>query len=153
MKKKIGIILGIILIIGAFTLLIYACIASGSKQNAMDDKLIKINFSELEKKVNNKETFFFVITQTQCSHCAEYKPVLKEVLYEYDITAYELDEATLTKEEIGKLKDIANISGTPTTIFIENGTEKSTTSRIKGAAKKQDIISRLKAMGYIENNN
>ena len=104
-----------------------------------------------EKKVNNKDTFILVLTQKQCSHCAEYKPVLKEVLYEYDLKAYELDQKTLTKTEKAKLKDIASITGTPTTVFISEGSEIATATRIHGAASKGTIISRFKAMGYITN--
>ena len=97
-----------------------------------------------------------VITQTQCSHCAQYKPVLKEVLHEYNLKAYEIDQEKLSKKDLGKLKNIANISGTPTTVFIVDGEEQSTNSRIKGAVtSKESIVKRLKAQGYIsqEKNN
>ena len=49
------------------------------------------------------------------------------------------------------MKDIANVQSTPQTLFFVDGQEHSTTSRIVGAVKKSNIISRLKAMGYIEN--
>ena len=98
----------------------------------------------------NKDTFILVITQTKCSHCAQYKPVLKEVLYEYNLKAYEIDQEKLSKKELGKLKNVANISGTPTTVFIVDGEEINTSSRLKGAVtNKHTIVKRLKAQGYI----
>lgn len=150
MAKKISIFLGFAVIIAAFGFLGYAVITSALQNNAKDKMLVSLTYKELDKKIKNNDTFILVITQTQCSHCAQYKPVLKEVLYEYDITAYEIDQETLTDKELGKLKNIANISGTPTTVFIVEGEEQNTYSRIKGAVtNKKTIIKRLKAQGYI----
>ena len=121
--------------------------------------LISLTLDELEEKVANKDSFILVITATDCSHCKEYKPILKNVLEEYKITAYEFDQQTLAHQEgdnlvydqelLGRLKVIANVSGTPTTIFIKDGEETSTTNRIIGSAKREKIITRFKTMGYI----
>lgn len=159
MKKKAGIIAGFAIILAAFGVLGYAVIASALDTAAKDKTLVELTYKELEKKLDNEDTFILVITQTRCSHCAQYKPVLKEVLYEYGITAYEIDQEKLTDKELGKLKNVANISGTPTTVFIVDGEEINTSSRLKGAVtNKHTIIKRLKAQGYIteekeENNN
>ena len=151
MKKKTMIFLGTTIIMAAFGFLIFAMVSEGITNAAKDKTLISISFNELQKKIEKKDTFILVLTQKQCSHCAEYKPVLKEVLYEYDLKAYELDQKTLTKTEKAKLKDIASITGTPTTVFISEGSEIATATRIHGAASKGTIISRFKAMGYITN--
>jgi predicted bacteriocin transport accessory protein len=151
MKKKTMIFLGTTIIVAAFGFLIFAMVSEGMTNAAKDKTLISISFNELQKKIEKKDTFILVLTQKQCSHCAEYKPVLKEVLYEYDLKAYELDQKTLTKTEKAKLKDIASITGTPTTVFISEGSEIATATRIHGAASKGTIISRFKAMGYITN--
>lgn len=151
MKKKTMIFLGTTIIVAAFGFLIFAMVSEGMTNAAKDKTLISISFNELQKKIEKKDTFILVLTQKQCSHCAEYKPVLKEVLYEYDLKAYELDQKTLTKTEKAKLKDIASITGTPTTVFISEGSEIATATRIHGATSKGTIISRFKAMGYITN--
>ena len=151
MKKKTMIFLGTTIIVAAFGFLIFAMVSEGITNAAKDKTLISISFNELQKKIEKKDTFILVLTQKQCSHCAEYKPVLKEVLYEYNLKAYELDQKTLTKTEKAKLKDIASITGTPTTVFISEGSEIATATRIHGAASKGTIISRFKAMGYITN--
>lgn len=150
MKKNIFIIIGIVIVALAIAGLVYASTTLNKKNNDVDSHLVELNMSELQSKIDNKETFILVISQTDCSHCAEYKPILKEVLAEYNITAYEIDEKKLTKEENGQLKNIANISGTPTTVFIVDGEEKSTQSRLVGSANKTKIINRLKANGYIK---
>lgn len=151
MKKKVMIFTGIAIIIAAFGLLIYAMITTATINAEKDKMLIQLKYSELEKKIEKKDSFILVITQKKCSHCAEYKPILKDVLYEYNIKAYEIDQTTLSQTEKGKLKDIANISGTPTTVFIHEGAEIATATRIHGSTSKDKIISRFKAMGYITN--
>ena len=150
MKKKIGIILGIVLVIGAIIGLFYASKTLNNKAKEEDNHLVELTFSELQEKIDNKESFILLISQTNCSHCEEYKPILKEVLTENDIIGYEVDQKKMTAEENSKLKDIANISGTPTTVFIVDGEEKSTTNRLVGAANKTRLENRLKAMGYIK---
>lgn len=150
MKTKIvyGII-GIVVFLSIIGI-IYAGITLNKKKEIEDNHLIELTFSELQEKVANKDSFILVITQTDCSHCAEYKPTLKSVLTDYDIIAYEIDETKLSKEEFATLKDIANTSGTPATVFIEEGEEKSTSTRIIGSKKRDVIIKRLKAMKYIK---
>lgn len=123
-----------------------------NKENVTEksSKLVLLSFPELKEKIDNKESFILVITQTTCSHCAEYRPILTAVLDKYNITAYEIESNKLTTEERGLMNDIANVSGTPTTIFIEDGVETTTTNRIIGPANQSKLISRFTAMGYIE---
>lgn len=150
MRKKI-ILFGVIAVIAlAAAGLIYASSELNKKEELENSYLIELTFDELQKKIDNKDTFILVLTQTSCSHCIEYKPTLKKVLAEYDVYAYELPIDKLDKKEIAKLKDIANASGTPATIFIEEGAEKNTSSRLYGAQEKSKIVSRFKAMGFID---
>lgn len=149
MKKKILITLGFLVVIAAIVSLVYAAIVLNKKEDEVDSHFIELSIDELEEKINNKDSFILVISQTTCSHCAEYKPILKQVLADYDLTAYYIEEDKLNDTEKGRLKAIANTSGTPQTIFIEDGAEVSTSSRMSGTQQRSKIISRFKAMGYI----
>ena len=149
MKKKIAIAIAILIVILSIGGLLFASITLNKEQKELENRLIELTYDELSEKINNKETFILVITQTDCSHCEEYKPVLKQVLFDYDITAYEIDQKKISEEEKNNLKNIANISGTPTTVFIVNGEERQTSDRLVGSASRSKIIDRLKAMGYI----
>lgn len=150
MKKKILIIAFILIATAAIAAMIYGSSKLHEKEVNEDNHLIELSFEKLEEKINNKESFILVITQTKCSHCAEYKPKLKKTLTKYNITAYEIAEDKLSEKNKTKLKDIANTSVTPVTIFIKNGEEVNTTSRIVGSTSVTKIESRLKAMGYIK---
>lgn len=150
MKKKILITAGILVVILAIAGLIYASMTLNKKEQEMENHLIELTFDELQEKVDNKETFILVFTQESCSHCMVYKPTLKEVLYENNIYAYELQTNKLTTKEAAKLKDIANAEGTPTTIFIKDGQEISTNVRLVGNQSKGNIVSRFKTLGFIK---
>ncbi len=150
MKKNL-IIAGIILVsILSIIGLIYASKTLNEKNEDEEKRLIQLTFNELQEKVNNKETFILLLSQSDCSHCAQYKPILKKVLAKHDIYAYELEIDKISKEDNAKLKDIANTSGTPTTIFIENGSEANTSSRLVGTKTSSEIERRLKSLGYIK---
>lgn len=150
MKKKMVtsiIVLVILLSVGA---MIYAGITLKGKEINEDKHLVELKINELVEKVNNKESFILVVTQTTCSHCAEYKPRLKKILADNDIIGYYIEKDLLSEEETTTLNNIANVSGTPTTVFITEGTEVSSNTRLVGAKSVDAIESRLKAMGYIK---
>ncbi len=149
-KSKTVIMVFLLFSLLAIGLLVFAAIKLNKKQEELDNHLIQLTYKELNKKIKNKDSFILVATRTDCSHCATYKPVLKQVLLDYNLTAYEISVDKLTDEESAKFKDIANVSGTPTTLFIENGEETTSSNRIVGYVNSNRIISRFKALGYIK---
>lgn len=151
MKKKVLIIVVCLVIFFAIAALVYGGIVLNKKEKNENKYLIELKMDELREKINNKETFILLISQTTCSHCAEYKPKFKRVLAETKVTAYYIEKDLLSETEEAELKSIANISGTPTTVFIVDGEEANTAYRISGSgADEQKIKDRLTAMGYIK---
>ena len=151
MKKK-GLIIGICAVVFfAVAAMVYAGITLNKKANDENKYLVELKIDELREKIENKETFILLISQTTCSHCAEFKPRFKRVLSKNKVTAYYIEKDLLSEDEEKELKTIANITGTPTTIFIVDGEESNTAYRITGSgADEQKIKDRLVAMGYIE---
>lgn len=145
MKKWILLISGILAIIIVGTILFFS--SKPSKNN-----IITISGQELLEKIKKEESFILIRTQDGCSHCEEYKPILNRVLTENNIQAYELNSTKLkeesqeTKNEIDKL---FNISGTPTTIFINEGKEQTSINRIVGSATYSNLKEKLKERGFI----
>lgn len=149
-KQKLILAAVAIVVIGAIVGFIYGSSILKKQEIDLDSHLVIVNFKELQEKIDNKESFILLFSQTDCPHCAAFKPIFKEVLAKHDITAYEIQIDTLTQEEKNQLSTVANVSGTPTTVFIENGVEKSTSTRLKGEATADKIEARLKAVGYIK---
>ena len=150
MKKKLLIFLGIALSIGAIVGIVYAAITLNKQEELQDSYLVELTYAELAEKVKNKESFVLVYTQTTCAHCHDYKPILKRTLAKVELTAYEIVLDKLSKEDKAKLNDIANVSGTPTTVFIQNGQEINSSSRLVGIQQEEKLINKFKYLGYIK---
>ena len=112
--------------------------------------LKSISYSELNKKLDNKETFFFIVTRDGCSHCEDYIPKVEEVLDEYDIVGYNLNYSDLSEEDDEEFYNKYGISATPTTVFIKDGKEVSILQRIEGDVSKEKLITKLKNNNYIK---
>ena len=112
-------------------------------------KLTELKNTEVIEKINNKESFVLCVSQTTCSHCAVYKPKLKEIANKYNIELYYIDVDLLDKEESKEFNKYIYTDGTPTTIFFINGEEKTTANRIEGNASSKKIIDTLKKYNFI----
>lgn len=141
MKKKSILILGIILIIILAIILYF--VLKPKKSN-----IITITGQELLEKLDNKETFIMLISQDGCSHCEEFKPILNRVLKENNKNAYEISWKEIRNNE--ELNHAFNINGTPTTIFINDGIEKTTINRLVGSTTYSDLKNKLKERGFID---
>lgn len=142
MKKTNNIILICAIVI---TILIVLFLAIGK---AKEGYLLELNLNNLKEKIENKETFVLCISKTTCSHCNDYKPKLKSIASEYNIDIYYIDVDKYDEEEFSNL--ISFDGSTPTTIFIKNGDEETTSNRINGDVSKSKIIDKLKSNDFIK---
>lgn len=148
MQKKKNIILGVLVVI-LVVLICTLAIIIGIKNSKSYQSIEEINLTTLKDKLNNKDKFVLVVTQTGCSHCTAYLPVLEEIGEEYRLKFYDINITNLADEEKTEFNSLVRISGTPTTIFYTDGEEQSTSTRLVGEKTKNKIITRLKSEGYI----
>lgn len=142
-SKKKALIIGIICLV-----ILVGCIIAD--RILSKDYLVEIKYDEVMEKVNNKESFILLLSQTTCTHCMDFKPKLSKVAKEYKIKVYYLESDLLTDEEDDELKSHFSFRGTPTTIFVVNGEEKTAATRIDGDVSEEKIISKFKSNGYID---
>ena len=112
--------------------------------------LVEIKYNEVIEKIKNKEDFILLISQTTCTHCASYKPKLESVANEYKIKMYYVQVDLLNKEETKELESYITYDGTPATLFMKNGEEKTVANRINGDSSITKIKNKLKANGWIQ---
>lgn len=118
--------------------------------NIKNSNLIKLSYSEVIEKVNNKEDFVLCVSASKCVHCKDYKPKLKEISNDYNIKIYFVNVNEFSDGEYETFKQQFSFDGgTPTTIFFKEGVEKTTANRIEGNDKKEKIINKLKSNGFI----
>lgn len=112
--------------------------------------LNEIKYDKVMEKVEAKDSFVLLLSQTTCSHCMDFKPKLAKVAKNYKVNIYYLETNLLSEDESKKLKEHFNYSGTPTTVFVINGEEKTAANRINGDVSEEKIISKLKSNGFIK---
>ena len=130
-------------------LLFTGCTSSKSTKS-----YIEINYTELNQKLENKDTFALYIGSATCTHCQELKPILEKVITDYDLEIYyiDLNKFDLKNEEertqYNDVWDSASLTGTPTIVFITEG-KINLFPRIIGTVSETTLISQLKSAGYI----
>ena len=140
-KKK-----AIILFVVCLIILIGAIVADRFLSKSY---LVEIKYDTLMEKIDNNDSFVLLLSQTTCSHCMDFKPKLKKVANKYKLNIYYIETNLLSEEENKKLKKNFNFEGTPTTVFVINGEEKTAANRINGDVSTEKIIAKLKSNGFI----
>lgn len=135
--KKVLIVLGVTLIL----------LLSGCSSNKTYHE---ITYSELNEMLDNKEDFILFIGSETCSACASYKVTLNTVIEDYDVDVKYIDLDKLSEQEYNEVIGKFPISGTPQTLFIENGEEEDTHNRVNGNAKYSRIVEKFQDNGYID---
>lgn len=144
MKKTNTIfIIAIILLIAIISILIINFLNTPKEGEFKD-----ITYAEIKEKIENEESFVLVVSQSTCSHCATYKPKVKIIAKDYGIDIYYID-IDLEDNKSEFLTEF-NLSGaTPTTLFFNEGKEKSILNRLEGDLSATVVIKKLKEMGFI----
>ncbi len=109
-----------------------------------------LNYTEVEAKLENDETFVLVVGSASCSVCKDYKPTLDTVGKEYEVEIIYIDTEKISNEENDALYSKFIVSSTPTTIFIKDGEETSTYNRVVGLLSETQLTEKLRQLGYIE---
>lgn len=112
--------------------------------------LVEVKSKDVIKMINDKEDFILLISQTTCNHCMSYKPKLESVANEYKIKIYYIQVDLMEEKETQDFGNYIDYNGTPTTVFIKDGVEKTAATRINGDASISKIKSKLKANGWIK---
>ena len=146
MKNKIISTIAIILIVGFSVFFIYNKVTTINTYK-------EIEFKDLEKLVNSNDKFILFIGQDSCSHCTIYKESLNVAISKYHVLVNYIDISKITDEEIAYIKARFAFSGTPTTVFVKEGTEEVSERVVKkevGSLSSNEIIDLFKKYGYIE---
>ena len=113
-------------------------------------ELIQVNYKEVLQKVDNNDTFVLIVSQSTCSHCATYKPKIKEIAEEHGLDIYYIDYDKESKKDSEKFLEEFHLSGaTPITLFFKNGKEKSILNRIEGDLP-SSTLEQLEKLGFID---
>ena len=120
----------------SFLFVIMTCFCLTGCNNS--EVIKEIEYSDLEKMIDNKDSFILEIVHTGCRHCEEFSPRFRTVLKNNNVTAYSLNLYNLSDDDMKKFNDLTtSVSGTPTVLYFEDGKE--TSNRIYGAVDNEKV--------------
>ena len=142
-NKKVILIVGLILVL---SIILTIFLLSNNKFGIKE-----LTYNEVIQKIDNKENFVLVVSKTSCPYCEAFLPKIEKIAKKNKFVVYYIEVDKLSKSENQEFSSkVAYVSGTPTTIFIEDGEEKIAANRINGNVSEEKIISRLRLYGYID---
>lgn len=110
-------------------LIVSGCTKDAYARDTTPGKLEKITVEEMQQKVEAKETFVVVFTQSWCGHCKAFVEMLDDYLPTHNVTVYDvvLDEDPI-KEQTVKLdmirKTFPDMNATPALYYVVDGVQK-----------------------------
>lgn len=107
------------------TVMLSAC-SSSYERDTSAGEVIDITVNEMSEKINKKETFAIVFTQTTCSHCIDFKNMLSGYLLDHKVTLYDvvLDEAPQDEQQKNLetiRKTFPGLKDTPSLYYVKAG--------------------------------
>ena len=113
----------------SLSLILCGCASSSYKRSTERGEIYKISLAAMLDKVQRKDTFAVMLTQTYCGYCQDFEEMLTAYLKDHDITMYNviLDEEEATPQENLELirPVFPDFGSTPGIFYVEKGVEKS----------------------------
>jgi len=143
-------------ILSIITILFVLTGCSGEKYQVVEEhrndskkytEYTEITYDEYSEKVKNNDSFIMLVYQTGCSHCESFEPKLNDIVKQYNLEVFALNLSNLTDKEYAILKNKTFISGTPSTVYIEDGKYE---DKLEGNKDKEKILEFLVDINYLE---
>ena len=106
----------------------------------------EITYNEFASQVKSKETFVIFIGSATCSHCDDFKPILSQVIEDYDLDVKYIDLSKVSEAQYSEVKKKVDLSGTPTLSYIEEG-NCDTSKNLVGSNTYDDTVEYFKSIG------
>ena len=135
--------LGLLVLSLVFVILLTGCGKKGYTE---------ISYSDLNKKVENNETFALFIGKTSCTACDTFKGVLNDLYakeYAKEATIYYIDLDNLSDSEKVEFQSKYYYDATPTVTIIVEGKFSSLNS-VTGSDKYNEMISKMIDKGLLK---
>ncbi len=116
-----------IFIVLLMTLMLFGC-SNDYERDFSEGFMQEIMIDELETKMNNNDTFVFLVKQYGCKGCIEFKNEMELYLPNHHVEIYYVD---LSNEDNGERSDVLDtirkyfpsMDYTPALYYVENGKE------------------------------
>lgn len=123
-------------------------LTTGCGNNKLDS-YTSITYTKFNEKKENGDSFPLVIGSSTCSACATYKVVMEQFIENNQVEIFYIDLSNVSEEEYNKLKTEISFTGTPTTVFYQEGKLTSFYNRLDGAESIEDVKKYMGENNYI----
>ena len=130
-------------------LIISGCSVNSTKEEGLSG-YTEISYTNLLEKIEAEENFPLVIGSSECSACANYEITMNRFITKHQVEVFLIDLSKLNDAEYNKLVVDISFSGTPTTVFYEEGKLTSYFNRINESASMSVVEAYFRNNGYIE---
>lgn len=118
----------IMCIIACIMTLTLAGCSSSYERDENPGQVEVLTVKEMQEKIDNKESFAIIFTQTTCTHCVAFHKMLDSYILYHNITLYEvvLDEAPASerKDNLAQIrKTFKGLEDTPSLYYVNEGKE------------------------------
>lgn len=128
-KKDIGLIIGLVVVVvlGFFIMRGEKVEPSYTLPLTLNGEggLHQLTYSEYKEKIDNNESFVFIVERATCSHCVNFMPVAEKFAKDNNLPMYYVDTDTFNESDWSEFeksnsffKKNSNSWGTPTTIVL-----------------------------------
>lgn len=113
-------------VVACIMMLSLSACSNSYKRDTNPGQDVVISVAEMKKKIEHKDSFAIVFTQTTCTHCIAFHKMLDSYILYHNITLYEvvLDEAS-PSERKADLKTIQKtfpgMDQTPSLFYVKDG--------------------------------
>lgn len=109
----------------------------------------KITYMEFNQKKENGDSFPLVIGSSTCSACATYEVVMNGFIDDNQVEVFYIDLDAISEDEYNSLKTEISFTGTPTTVFYQDGKLTSFYNRLDRAEDIEAVKKYFKENNYI----
>ena len=131
----------LLLIITVFAVTLTGC--------SKDKTLINVSYDDLATKIRERDSFVLYVGSSECSHCAEFKPVLEKAVKKYKLDVYYINMAGLSAAKYNAVMKKIDGRGTPTLVYLKKG-KTLTSPRIEGESDYETTVEFFKDLGFVK---
>lgn len=105
---------------------------------------------EIMEKIENDESFVFIIGTSTCPACTQYKPVVEELIESKDVEVFYIESDKVDQEAVLELVEnyLDNeLEWTPTTYFVVDG---EVNEVLPGALRYTELVAKFEEYGFIQ---
>lgn len=108
-----------------FLFVLMGCTKTSYERDTSQGEIIEISLQQLKQKMDKKETFAVMLTQSMCGYCKDFEELLAAYIQSHHVIMYNVvldNEKATPQENLVTIKSyFKNFSSTPSIYYVRDG--------------------------------